>query len=154
MKKSPRAFTLLITMILVSVILSVSFALLDIAYKQVYLTSIAAQSEVAFYNADSGLECALYWDQQQDEFDFTSEPSSGSFNCEGQTVPFSAPTSPLARTTTFTIPCAGDTTSGDGNATVIIYKQPTGATSMYSNGFNTCKASDTRRVERGLETSY
>jgi hypothetical protein len=154
MKNTPRAFTLLITMILVSVILSVSFALLDIAYKQVYLTSISTQSQVAFYNADSGLECALYWDQQQDEFDFSSEPLSGTISCEGQTIGFAAGAGVTARTTTFTIPCAGDGASGDGNASIIIYKQPTGATAMYSNGFNTCKAADPRRVERGLKTSY
>jgi Tfp pilus assembly protein PilE len=152
-----RGFTLLVTMILVSVILSVSLSLLDLSYKQVYLTSIEAQSQVAFYNADSGLECALFQDEKQDMFDYTSELTSGSFACEGQsniTYVATPPSGALPRTTVFTIPCAGDTTSGDGSATVTVYKQSTGSTNIYSNGFNTCHASDTRRVERGITASY
>ena len=72
-----RGFTLLVAVILASVALSLGLILLDISYKQVVLASSARQSQSAFYNADSAMECALYWDQQFDSFAYTK--SSGTF---------------------------------------------------------------------------
>jgi Tfp pilus assembly protein PilE len=145
-----RGFTLLISVILSSVILSVGLALADVAYKQVVLASTARQSQYAFYAADSALECALYWDQKQDEFDYTSEPSSGTITCENSSINFTTSTSGSSRTTTFSIPCA----SGGSQSNVVVYKQATGATSIYANGFNDCNASDPQRIERGEKSSY
>jgi Tfp pilus assembly protein PilE len=149
-----RGFTLLVAVILTSVILSVGLALLDISYKQLILASTARQSQYAFYNADSALECSLYWDSV-DTFDYTSEPVTGSISCEGQTFNYSAPVAVSgSRTTVFTIPCAGDNTSGDGSGYVEIVKQSNGTTNFYANGYNTCVAASSQRVERGEEAHY
>ena len=149
-----RGFTLLITLILTAVILGVGLSLLDISLKQVTLASSARQSTYAFYNADSALECGLYWDSI-DTFDYTSEPSSGSITCQGQNFNYTATAaSGGSRTTTFTIPCAGDNTSGDGSGDVTIVKLSTGATQLYGNGYNVCVASSPERVQRGEEAHY
>lgn len=146
-----RGFTLLVAVIFTSVVLSVALALSDVAYRQVVLASTARQSQYAFYAADAGLECSLYWDQKMDEFDYTTEPLSGSFSCQGQTVSFSAPAASAgSRTTTFSIPCAG----GGSQSAAVIYKQSTGATAMDVSGYNSCTSSDPNRVERGLKASY
>jgi Tfp pilus assembly protein PilE len=157
----PRGFTLIIALIFTAVILSVSLSLASVAYNQVILASTAQQSEYAFYNADSALECALYQDQKLDTFDYSNTTTSGTFSCEGQTISWNLPTaSGGSRTSgsspTFSVLCSNGTTE----ATVSILKQitqPANApyhTIIYANGFSGCNTSDPQRVERGIESHY
>jgi hypothetical protein len=154
----PRGLTLLVSIILTSVILSVSLALFDITYKQVVLASSAKQSQIAFYAADTALECVLYWDQQKDAFDYnaTTYLSSG-ITCNNLTiVPANAPnsttqdTSAGIRTTVLYILNASGGTTGK----VTIYKKNTGATTIFANGYSTGNTTDPRRIERGLTVTY
>ncbi len=149
---SPRGFTLLIAVILSSVISSVGLALLDVTLKQVILASAATQSQYAFYNADTALECALYWDQKIGAFDYTSPLSAGSITCADLVVTNYVPASGSGtRTTSFSVPC----TSGSGTlGTVSISKTATGQTTIYANGYNSCDPNDPRRLERGLKATY
>ena len=148
---SQRGFTLLIAVILASVALAIGLALLDIAYKQVVLASAAKQSQTAFYAADSVMECALYYDQQRNLFAYSA--SSGSVTCNGNSAVAATFTNPGSgtRTRTFTLQCAGDT-GVLGTAT--IYKDSSGATSIYVEGYNTCDSSNARRIERGIKATY
>ena len=150
--KKPRGFTLLVALIFTSVILSVGLALSDVAYKQSILVAASRQSEFAFYNADSALECALEQDQVFDTFDYASGATTGSFVCEGQTVNYVNPVSSPTRTATFSIPCA----AGGSNANVTVYKKASGSptTNFYANGFNDCDPTDVQRLERGLQAKY
>lgn len=155
MHNEPRGFTLLIAVVLTSVLLSVGLALLDIALKQVTLSSTARQSQYAFYAADSAMECALYWDQQQNAFGFANPLSS--IRCAATDIALSSSVSGNTRTTTFSIPCPGG-----ASAIVTVYKTQGGATCnagtaqscLYANGYNVCSASDPRRIERGLKVFY
>ncbi len=71
-KKTPRGFALLIAIIFMSVMLSFGLTLSSLGYKQELLSSSVAQSRVAFYAADSMLECVLYMDQQLGTFAYPS----------------------------------------------------------------------------------
>ncbi len=148
-----RGITLLVSIILTSVVLSVALALLDISYKQILLASSARQSQYALYNADSVLECALYWDQQQDAFNFTASSylTSGITcnNLASAIIPNSS-ISANTRTTTFSVPCTSSGTQG----VVTVYKTSAAATTIFSTGFSTCTATDPRRIERGLTVTY
>ncbi len=144
-----KGFTLLIAVVLSAVALSIGLALLDIAYKQVLLASAAKQSQNAFYAADSVLECALYYDQQVNTFDYTTEPTSGSITCNTLAVPYTAPLA-NPRITTLTVPC----TTGGTQGIVKIYKTPSGTTQIYATGYNVCDTNNARRIERGLKVSY
>jgi Tfp pilus assembly protein PilX len=149
---SHRGFTLLIAVVLSSVALSIGLALLDIAYKQVVLASTAKQSQNAFYAADSVLECALYWDQQSDAFNYTTPLASGSITCNSG-LPITSYTTSQAggtRTTTFTVPCAASGEQG----VVKVYKTSAAATQIFATGYNTCDTTNTRRIERGLKIVY
>lgn len=149
---SPRGFTLLIAVVLSSVIVSISLALIDIAFKQILLAAAAAQSTTAFYNADSALECALYWDQKVNAFDYNEPVSSNSISCANIPITdyaVSIPSSGVKRTT-MTLPCV--TSGSTGNVT--IEKTDTGRTTVFANGYNTCDVSDSRRAERGLKATY
>ncbi len=159
-----RGMTLLIAVILSSVVLSVALSLLDISYKQILLASSAKQSQYAFYNADAALECALYWDQRIDAFNYTLNPAymtfpgkitcadpSGNVQSIYPTVPPNSSTVVgSVRTTVFSIPCQAGGTSG----TVTITKSNTSGGSIYTTGFSSCSATDPRRIERGLTITY
>lgn len=156
-----RGITLLVAVILSSVVLSVALSLLDITYKQVLLASSAKQSQYAFYNADSAMECALYWDQQKDAFDYTATVYlANGFTCADTSgvvqtiVPNTAPNSSTVggstRTTVFYLPCAGGGTSG----VVTVSKTSAAATTIFATGYSSCSAADPRRIERGLKVTY
>lgn len=151
MRATHRGFTLLIAVVLASVSLAIGLALLDISYKQVVLATAAKQSQIAFYAADAALECALYYDQQQNAFDHASP--IGGLACNSQAVTgYSSPnpTSGNPRITTFSVPCA----AGGESAQVTVYKASNGSTQIYTRGYNTCTSSNLRRIERGLKVSY
>jgi hypothetical protein len=154
-----RGFTLLIALILTSVVLAVGVALIDIAVKQLQLASSSKNSQYAFYNADSALECALYYDQKVNAF-YYGESQTIPIECNNVSV-FSPDSTGLGayaenqnateRTTTFSVPCS----DGSGvTAAVTIIKKPTGTTDIYATGYNTCDSGSLTRIERGLKIHY
>lgn len=146
----PRGFTLLIAIMLSSAALSVALALLDIAYKQTIISSSGAQSQTAFYNADTIMECALYWDQEQDAFSYTSPLSS--ITCNGVNLPITINNTPVPHVRTFVITCPG--VAGSSSASTTVYKWSTRQTAIYSSGFSICDPNHSRRIERGLKATY
>lgn len=156
MTNPQRGFTLLIAVILTSVLLSVGLALLDVAYKQVTLSSTARQSQTAFYAADSALECALYWDQKHNAFSYGAPART--LTCGTRTITPSSSISNGIQTTTFDMPCP----SGGTSAEVIVRKGTVGvfcntfgnSSCLYANGYNSCNVDDERRIERGLKVVY
>ena len=62
MKKNSRGFTLLLAAIVSSIVLSLGAAIYEIATKQIALSSLGRDSQLAFFAADTGAECALFWD--------------------------------------------------------------------------------------------
>jgi hypothetical protein len=76
-----RGFALLIAVIFMAVMLAFSLTLTSLAYKQTILASSAADSQIAFYAADAGLECLLFSDQRPDltsgNFDYATRYASG-----------------------------------------------------------------------------
>lgn len=151
----PRGFTLLIAVVLTSVLLSVGLALLDIALKQVTLSSTARQSQYAFYAADSAMECALYWDQQENAFGYGTPLTS--INCATVSMAVTSSISAGMQTSEFSVPCPGGV-----SATVKVYKSGGSATCnagtarscLYASGYNVCSATDPKRIERGLKVFY
>lgn len=161
----PRGFALLIAIILASVTLAVGLALLDVAYKQIILSSVTKNSQDAFYKADTALECALYWDQKSNSFDYNT-PNANIICSTLGIQNYASQISGNTRITTYTMPCAG----GTGTlASVTVYKtNPAAAnaycdvsaagvqskTCIYSEGYNFCSASDARRIARGIRAIY
>jgi hypothetical protein len=92
--KNQKGFALLMAIVITSILLVVSFVVADLSYKELVLTSTEQQSQIAFYMADSGAECALYWDLKnpsspgvyQGFSAFDPSNNSGSVTCNNQTV--------------------------------------------------------------------
>ncbi|HEY1037717.1 MAG TPA: pilus assembly PilX N-terminal domain-containing protein [Candidatus Paceibacterota bacterium] len=62
--RSERGFTLFVALIISSMLLAIGFSLGNIVLKQIVFSSTGKESQIAFYAADSGAECALYWDRK------------------------------------------------------------------------------------------
>ncbi len=138
---SRRGVALLMAVLLSSVMLSVGLGVYQRTYKQLVFASFWKQMQVAFAAADSGLECALYWDLHQ--------VGATSADCFGAAIPGWNPS--LNTTTTFTM----STTAGC--VIVNITKpSPVGVSTMIeSRGYNdACESTNPRRVERGLRIDY
>jgi hypothetical protein len=164
-RNNRRAFTVLFAVIVSSLILALGLGIVAITMKEVRLSGTGRDSQFAFYAADSGSECALYYDTRGEEYFATSSYSlpNAEIICNGQKIvaTTTAPTAEAA-TSTFrmymkynspvevvTEPCV--------DVYVIKGKHPiTGSTttSIDSRGYNTCVESNPRRIERGYRVQY
>ena len=57
-------FALLFSVLVASLLLTIGLSIFRIALKELSISTAARQSIHAFYAADSGRECALYWDSK------------------------------------------------------------------------------------------
>ena len=158
-----RGFTLLISVIFMSVMLSFGLALGSIGYKQQILASSALASQYAFYAADTALECALYADQQRDLFAYREyDGNPKSMTCDGETVAVvQAPPSVSTLISTVRLSLDSDTHCAD----ITVYKYsspqpPNNATAyLFSIGYDvSCSRlltpDDELFVSRGISTHY
>jgi Tfp pilus assembly protein PilX len=61
-RKNNKGFALLFSVLLASFLLTIGLSIFSIALKELAISTAARQSVRAFFAADSGRECALYWD--------------------------------------------------------------------------------------------
>jgi hypothetical protein len=60
--KREAAFVLLYAVMTSTIILAVGVSIISIALKQLAISTVGRESQYAFYAANTGAECALYWD--------------------------------------------------------------------------------------------
>lgn len=60
--KTQSGFVILFAILISTIILIMSAGIFNVAQKESILSSYSKQSQIAFYAADAGVECALYWD--------------------------------------------------------------------------------------------
>lgn len=177
-KKNSKGFTIFFATLVASLALAIGLAIYDITLRQLDLSTTVIQSQYAMYAADSGVECALYWDGKYGgtgsafaTSSASSVPASGtvcgSYDMAAQgtpPTPFAAePTGWSAwrvvsdassATTTFTLTFP----SYSYCATVEVAKTVSGtgviSTTVFSHGFNTCAANAQNQLERELKVSY
>jgi hypothetical protein len=156
-KKSQAGFTLLIAVVTTSLLLLVSFVVGNIAYKQLLLASTAEESQYAFYAADSGLECALYWDLKNVSVSAFDVSTPGAISCAGQNISGGSQIVPTIPTEPSIIGGASDSvfylqfTKG---CAIVRVSKVDDVTTVDSRGYNTCDTSSSRRFERGVNLSY
>jgi hypothetical protein len=101
-----RGFTLLFASLIGSLMFSLGIAIAHLSLKEIVFSSAGKQSETAFFAADTGIECALYWDLRVGSTfpKSGSEAGRSSINCNGVSVPITPETSNVtAATSTFTL---------------------------------------------------
>lgn len=82
-----RGFTLLIAIIIMGTLLLIAGGIVSLAVRQAFISSSGRESQAAFYAADTGLECALYWDVANPSGQSAFSPfSSSQISCNNQTA--------------------------------------------------------------------
>ncbi|MFM2374412.1 MAG: hypothetical protein RLZZ234_407 [Candidatus Parcubacteria bacterium] len=165
-----RGFALLVAVLISSVVLAVGLSMLNITLKQYIFSGTGRESEIAFYAADAGMECALYFDTSTAGGVFDLSATGGSFSCMDQSTTAPAGgTSGVAKTFVFEWNTSGQTVCT--KIAITKYYSATNPVSMGAAG--TCDAratctqvesrgynrgcnglSSARVVERALRASY
>ncbi|MBA3733542.1 hypothetical protein H0W91_04205 [Patescibacteria group bacterium] len=159
--KKDRGFTLLVSIVTTSMLIIVSFVVVNVALKQIILARDSAESQFAFYAADSGTECAIYWDLKDSTLSAFDPSTASTISCSGQSLSSTSPNVP-------TIPSQPTLVGGGGSnrtsifsvnyskgcAIVRVTKNIDGTTQVDSRGYNTCDTSSQHRFERGVTLSY
>ncbi len=148
-------FALLYSVIVISLILTIAISISDITYKQTILSNLAKDSQIAFYQADSGIECGMYWDATQNTFvPVPMDPSAvpDTLQCGDRTMKFDDSQSDVD----YFVYELSVVNGSDPCFTVIFDKTTLGAGEtgkIQSRGHNTCEDGP-RKVERALEVVY
>lgn len=150
--RNNKGFTLFISIIITSTLLLVSLGIISVVTREAFLTSSSRESQYAFYAADSGVECALYWDiKNPTGYSAFATTTSSSINCNRDAVnssnQFIVGGSQIS---TFTMSFLPDAYC----ARVVVTKQSNGTTLIESHGYNTCDVTNGRRVERAVKVTY
>jgi hypothetical protein len=143
-----KAFVSMIALLLSNIFLVIGLSVFNIALREIVLSSGARESLFAFYAADGGMECALYWDIEKNHF--STDVDLGNINCSEQDIPV-----------IFT-DCGADCSRNvfslnypSGSCVnVEVKKLPGDITEIKSFGQNTCVVSNKNRVERAWRVTY
>ena len=153
-------YLLLFAVVISSIVLAIGLGIVNIVNKGLILASSGRLSQTAFYAADGGIECALYWDRTHVGFPITvfatstlsvpptsgvvcaSEDIAGTWTLSGQTA--------SAATTAFDLAFNNGTCS-----TVTVSKTQSGAATIINVlGYSTCNLDSPRRIERAIRVRY
>lgn len=156
-RHSDKAFVSMIALLLANIFLAIGLSLFGIVLRQNLISSGSANSLLAFSAADGGMECAFYWDLNQQVFS-TSTPSVDTINCIGQNISIvfeqdSCGSGCSRNSFEINFPPAGDYPVGSC-AQVEILKLADGSTKIFSFGQNTCDVNAKNRVERAWQVTY
>ena len=145
-----KGFTLFIAIIVTGVLLLVATGVSSLAVRQSIISGTGRESQYAFYAADTGMECALYWDVQNPAgFSAFSTSTGSQIFCNNSA---SLPVGGSSQSTfTFTL------SPNPSCAIVMVNKAYQGGrlvTTIESRGYNTCDTLNLRRVERAVRAVY
>ena len=154
---SKQGFTLLFAALVASLVLSIGIAVFNITLKELKLSSAGRESQFAFYAADTGAECALYWDFQHNAFATTTDTP---IRCAGIDIggpgdPDCCGGQPLGAEYRFRLNFSPEEYCVD-----VIFKKeligspPQLSTTIEAFGRNSCIVGAPRRVERAIRVRY
>lgn len=175
-----KGFTIFIAVVVSGLLLIVVLSISNIALKETILSGAGRESELAFYAADSGVECALFWDWRNSSGNpaFTSPVQD--INC-GVDVDYISPTGgvgyepndypgfdPGDPGSDSKPSCLGGAFSPMVSDFIVNFENGTCAqvrvekcyngsvleTTIESQGRSSCNVADPRRFERGIEVFY
>lgn len=179
--KKSKGFALLFAVLTASLLLSIGLSIFSLTIKEISLSSYSRESQFSFYAADSGAECALYWDLKGNSTTNGTFATSSTYGgvvpyqitCGNQTVALTIVTPPLgpaptatAASTTFNMLLNDTGGSQIYCAVVTVAKSPNALspnlsdTIIDSRGYNVCNSSgvpiwgNPNLVERALDVYY
>ena len=160
-----KGFAIMFAVLIASLLATLGVALAGLALKELALSSSGRESQFSFYAADSGIECARFWDIS-DIFSSSTRPLSENISCADFTdTPnsitvtkiFSSASNADSATSTFQVnldsgKCAIVSVVKNGLASGLICDV---RTSIQSWGYNVCPGTvSPLRVERAIRVKY
>lgn len=166
-------FSLLLAILISSLLISVGLGVFNLALKGAIISAGSRESQYAIYAADTGIECALFWDtglESDKDFgvggagvlDIPNYPfniSCGGSNTVEVTRESGGDANHATSTFTFTLGSAKYSTSVSvGKSCTVIDVGGNPGCNVYTiiqaRGYNTNDINDPRRVERALQVTY
>ena len=158
--KEQKGYAILFTVVVVSAISVITAGLTNAAYKQLILSSLAKDSQSAFYQADTASDCALYADRVVRVANNPPVPNiirdGGISNtlCGDVNLNVSVPDA----NGSYTINPVNDTAK-TSCFRIAVTKVPDIAlgivdTTISAKGYNICDTGNSRTVEREIEINY
>jgi hypothetical protein len=167
-----KGFTLLFSTLVASLILVIAMAIANISLQQFLLSSAGRESQRAFYYADTGIDCAQYYDRKSpggfnfptpDDKDSTGPIDCGADLVSGEPTITSTNSNNTGTTTSIYKINPSDTCDSEAkrrNPSFEIQvekgkvREDVYFTIIRARGYNTCDINNPRRVERGLLIRY
>lgn len=162
-----QGFVILFTILISSIILMIGFGIFSIATRETILSSTSREAQFAFYAADAGVECALYYQTHFPQvFTAASNGFSGSApgsipNCGSSPLDGSGGNGTIQNPYQFDV-MVDSTTKTCTHVTV--YDQDSSTRRIISEGYNICSfdsngvprpvKSNPILVERVLDTTF
>jgi hypothetical protein len=155
--KNQKGYAILFTIVIVSAVSVITAGLTNAVYKQLVLSSLAKDSQSAFYQADTAGDCALYADRVQIINNPEIFNSGGPFSCGGlildvePLIPAGSGyrINPTPEVQASSDPCFRiDVTKDITTVPGITY------TTIHAKGYNFCDKANPRTVEREIKIDY
>lgn len=158
-KKKEQGYAILFTVVIVSAISVITAGLSNAIYKQLVLSSLAKDSQTAFYQSDTATDCALLADRvikdDTETYPGFAVLSDVSWSCGGVTMlvnPVGSDGSykiyPTSVNETANTPCYRIDVTKD------ISESPKLKTEILAKGYNICNKDNIRTVEREIKITY
>lgn len=153
-QKKERGFAMLFTVLLISLVLAIALGISDVTFKQTILSSLAKDSQAAFYQADAGTECGLYYDFTLSAFPAgttvtDAQSNYPSLTCGNQTLNLDSGES----ATDYFVYRQASSNPANPCFNIVFDKRNTPSI-IQAYGYNICDSNHPRQVERGLEVKY
>ncbi len=162
---SESGYAILFAVIMIGIILAISIGLSDIAYKQLVISSVANDSQLAFYESDTATECALYENfippASTGVLEFSSATPTSPISCgvdnngANYSMNVAYSTDGSSNNTYILTPSnSAWTTSIEPCFTISVLKSASGATTIAAKGYNMCDKTNPQTVEREIDASF
>lgn len=155
--KSGAGFVILFAVTLSSIILAIALGIANIALREIKFSTSNKDANDAFLAADTGAECALFYDKLVGSSFLIAGPAT-TINCAG--VSFTPTFSGTSNTGSYDFLIAGLGNSGKSCAKVKVFKDKSVSPALVvitSTGYNigdaNCVSTSINRVERELKIS-
>lgn len=179
-KKNKKGFTLLFAVLVSTLVLAVGASIISMALRQVILSGIGRDSQFAFYAANTGMDCGVYWDHH-DSLNFATSNQStypatipSNVKCAGQHISSITISDEGVDSATSEFNLEFNNVQGGSPISssvpycvdVFITKEIVqvtlsngntenkNQTTVSARGYNTCDTNNPRRIERGLQLKY
>jgi Tfp pilus assembly protein PilE len=153
--KNQKGYALLFTVVIVGAISIIAAGLSNTAYKQLILSSLAKDSQAAFYQADTASDCGLYADRiESAKIPPNKITTGGSWSCGEISLniqPMGGGNYRIEPVNQNSLdPCFRISVTKNNVSLPV----PAIKTTISARGYNICNKGNPRTVEREIEVNY